>query len=221
MFEKLKSLFIVTDPASATTPATPETDQVEASSAQSPSSAQGVSKVSTPTSAAPVNDLTDLLLRAIESNNQEGFDYIEFKNSLKSLEKVIPDESTRYKSAFEMGKTMGLTKESLIKYAGFYAGILDAEKKKFGDAVQNQRTSKIQERSAQLKSIEATIAEKTKMIDQLNKEIAQANEQLKVVKAEIDESASKIDQRNAQFQASFSLVYNQIANDLEKIKLYI
>ncbi len=221
MFDKLKALFIVTDPAAA---AASDAKEIDVTSGQvvndTPVSAIPT-KQSTPTNASPVNDLTDLLLRAIESNNQDGFDYLEYKNSLKSLEKVIPDEATRYKSAFEMGKTMGLTKDNLIKHATYYVSILETEKKKFGDAVQNQRSSKIQERSEQLKSVEASIAEKMKMIEQLNKDIATAKGQLDAIKAEIDESANKIDMRNGQFQASYALVYNQIATDLEKIKLYI
>jgi septal ring factor EnvC (AmiA/AmiB activator) len=162
-----------------------------------------------------------MLRRAIESKNQEGFDYLEFKNALKSLDKMIPDEATRYKSAFEMGKTMGLTKDSLIQYANLYINVLEAERKKFNDAVENQKSTKIQERAQQLDEMEAQIAQKEELIKKLQGEIEQIKKSLTTVKQEIDESASKIDQRNAQFQASFALVYNQIAGDIEKIKQHI
>lgn len=70
----------------------------------------------------------ELLLKAIESNNIEGFDYLEYKNSLRSIENVIPDEGVRFKSAFEMAKTMGMTKAKLVESANHYLGVLKMKK---------------------------------------------------------------------------------------------
>ena len=44
----------------------------------------------------------EILFKAMEDNNLDGFDYLEFKQSLKSLEKMPMDETTRFKSAFDM-----------------------------------------------------------------------------------------------------------------------
>jgi hypothetical protein len=220
VFDKIKSIFIVTDPAA------PGQENQAPRTAETPPAAQTQNSTSRPVAAPkgvgqPTADLTDMLLKAIESKNIEGFDYLEFKNSLKSLDKMIPDESTRYKSAFEMGKTMGLTKDALLKYAGVYIDVLEAERKKFNEAVENQKSTRIQERAQQMDEMEAQIGQKQELIKKLQSEIEQINQSLGQVKKEIEESAGRIDLRNSQFQASFSLVYNQIAEDIEKIKRHI
>jgi peptidoglycan hydrolase CwlO-like protein len=148
----------------------------------------------------------------------EGFDYLEYKNSLRSIENVIPDEQMRYKSAFEMAKTMGLSKEKLIQSAEYYISILSTEDKKFKDALENQKAKQIQGRADQLTSIEKAIIDKQQQIEKLNLEIENAKKQLDTMKAEINDAVVKIDVTNQQFVSSFSLVHGQIAEDIEKIK---
>lgn len=219
MFKKIKSIFVVEDPNAATVsndlPINVESkpNDVSATSANN-----NLESTVTSSSGAPDQKFTDLLLKAIESNNLNGFDYLEFKNSLKSLEKVIPDEGMRYKSAFEMAKTMGLSKENLIQSAEKYLGILKTEDNKFKEALQNQKTKQVQGRTDQLAQIEKAILDKQSMIDKLNKEIEDAKAQFASVKNEINEAASKIDLTNQQFVASYNLVFNQINHDIQKIK---
>jgi chromosome segregation ATPase len=148
----------------------------------------------------------------------EGFDYLEFKNSLRSIEGVIPDEGMRYKSAYEMAKTMGLTKEKLIQSATHYVNVLATEDKKFKDALANQKSKQIQSRADQLGSIEKSIQDKQKTIEQLTKEIETSKSQLEAIRNEINEAVVKIDTTNQQFVASYNLVYGQIQEDIQKIK---
>ena len=148
----------------------------------------------------------------------DGFDYLEYKNSLKSIEQVIPDEGMRYKSAFEMAKTMGLTKEKLIQSASHYQNILVSEEKKFKDAVENQKSKQIQGRTDQIQSFEKSISEKQQLIEKLLKEIEVAKTQLDTFRKEINDAVVKIDTTNQQFVASYNLVQGQIIQDIEKIK---
>lgn len=219
MFKKIKSIFVIDESPEAS---------AEMSDAQDSSSTQ-VSSGTTATPAAPSPTIsgesgkpdqkfTDLLLKAIESNNFDGFDYLEYKNSLKSIEAVIPDEGMRFKSAFEMAKTMGLSKDKLIQSAEGYLNILVSEDKKFKDALENQKAKQIQGRSDQLASIEKSILDKQKMIENLNKEIEASKNQLSSVRNEINDAVVRIDVTNQQFVASYNLVYNQIYQDIQKIK---
>ena len=208
MFKKIKSIFVIDESPEAS---------AEMSDAQDSSSTQ-VSSGTTATisgeSGKPDQKFTDLLLKAIESNNFDGFDYLEYKNSLKSIEAVIPDEGMRFKSAFEMAKTMGLSKDKLIQSAEGYLNILVSEDKKFKDALENQKAKQIQGRSDQLASIEKSILDKQKM----NKEIEASKNQLSSVRNEINDAVVRIDVTNQQFVASYNLVYNQIYQDIQKIK---
>ena len=75
----------------------------------------------------------------MEKANIEGFDYLEYKQSLKSLAKMPMDERTRFQSAYAMAQTMGASVGHLIKTAQHYIDILAAEEKKFETALANQK----------------------------------------------------------------------------------
>jgi hypothetical protein len=216
MFKKIKGLFIIEEPGAQNTV---ENDKVQDTSVSGTTSESITIKppVAVSSDAKVDPKFTDLLLRAIESNNMDGFDYLEYKNSLKSIEGVIPDESMRYKSAFEMAKTMGLSKEKLVQSANHYLTVLTSEDKKFKDALENQKAKQIQGRTDQLATIEKAIVDKQKMIDNLTKEIEASKEQLKSVRGEINDAVVKIDATNNQFMTSYNLVYGQIYADIEKI----
>jgi hypothetical protein len=169
----------------------------------------------------PDQKFTDLLLKAIETQNLDGFDYLEFKNSVQSLTKVIPDESMRFKSAFEMAKTMGLDKAKLIQSGTHYINVLNAENKKFKDALENQKAKQIQGKSDQVAAVEKSISDKNKMIETLKKEIESHTAQLDQLRNEVNEAVVKIETTNQQFVASFNLVYHQINDDIEKIKSHV
>lgn len=228
MFSKIKSLFIVDDgtkesKTNADKEVAKEIDSqptnsrtsVESNSLPNQTSATSSSQLS---DVGPDAKFTDLLLKAIEASNMEGFDYLEYKNSLRSVEKVIPDEGMRFKSAFEMAKTMGLTKDKLIQSATFYLNVLQTEDKKFKDAVENQKARQIQGRTDQIKALEQAIADKQQTIKKLEQEILDTKKQLDTSRAEINDAVVKIDVTNAQFVSSYKLVYGQIAEDIVKIK---
>lgn len=222
LFNKLKSIFVVTEPGSSS----PEAESIEQTNTAANSPAE--SKVQSASPAKPAatkenatDDMIKILFDAIERNNLEGFDYLEFKNSLKSLENVIADEGTRYKSAFEMAKTMGLSKDGLVKAASHYIAVLSEEYTKFNSSVEHQKGIKIQERADQMKALENDMSQKKATIDKLTAEINADKEQLALIKAEIDESAQKIDLRSNQFKSSYAMVYEQIETDVKKINTYL
>ncbi len=216
MFKKIKSLFIVEEENSGLVQDNVKTENVQQSNANG-------DMVERPlvVDGKPDQKFIDLLLKAIEANNIEGFDYLEYKNSLLSIATVIPDEGMRYKSAFEMAKTMGLTKEKLIQSAEQYINVLKTEDKKFKEALENQKSKQIQGKADQLASVEKSISEKQLQIEKLNKEIENAKSQLDTMRTEINEAAIKIDVTNQQFVASYNLVSTQIVEDIEKIKVNI
>lgn len=159
----------------------------------------------------------ELLMSALEHNNIDGFDYLEYKNSLLSISSVITDESMRFKSAYEMAKTMGMDKKKLLDSANFYLNILSGEQKKFMDALENQKARQIETRVNTIGNLEKNIAEKKKMIENLNKELESISDQMLKLKQEINEEVQKIEITNKQFLASYNHVTGQITGDIEKI----
>ena len=97
MFKRIKSVFIVEDESFV-----PKNEGSVAT--------KKVATVKTPDipvnrNASASDKFVDNLLKAIEANNLEGFDYLEYKQSLRSLSSMDMDEATKFNSAFAMAKT--------------------------------------------------------------------------------------------------------------------
>ena len=235
MLKKLKGIFVVEDP-NAPKPVKVEETLVEEpiikkdvnadiSPSTSPSSNSAGS--STPVqpkntgSSKPDSKFVNILLKAIESNNQEGFDYLEYKQSLQSLGNVDMDETTRYQSALAMAKTMGATPAKLISSAKTYIKVLDNEGAKFKQASTNQRTKQVTGKEEEIKAHQKAIKEKEALIEKLTKEIAQHKTQLEKTKETITNAANKVQQTTDKFMVAYNVVKGQILTDIENMEKFL
>lgn len=225
MLKKLKSLFIVDedDKAGANSPAETK-DKIE--TAPEPETPEELADVPVESSPLPPNSKPDgkfvnVLLKAIDANNLEGFDYLEYKQSLQSLAKMDMDEATRYQSAFAMAKTMGATPKRLVDSAAHYLKVLDKENTKFKDALKNQRAKQVGGREQKVRDLEKSIVDKQKQIEKLTKEIAAAQQSLGEVKQTINQAAAKVELTNSQFQLAYQSVVGQIKSDMDKMKKFL
>jgi uncharacterized coiled-coil DUF342 family protein len=173
----------------------------------------GTGKVST--------KFTKVLLKAIEKNNMGGFDYLEYKNSIKSLSKMDMDEETRFKSAFAMAQTMGASADKLIKSANYYQKVLTQEKVKFDEAAKQQMEVKVNSKKAEIEKWEAEIKAKTKQIESLKKSIDDLRKKANSVSESLDSEARKVQGTQRDFVATFNNLYNQIGADLTKMNNYL
>lgn len=176
------------------------------------------------TSAGPgeVNDKSlNILFGAMQKHNLEGFDYLEFRQSLISLEKMPMDEATRYKSALAMGKTMGATAPMLAKTADHYIKVLQEEEKKFLQAVANQENKNVKGRKDKVVSLDNLIKEKSNHIKKLTQEIDQHQKEMNKISAEIEGAGSKITKTKKDFQASFTHLVSAIKKDVLNIQKYL
>ena len=102
MFKNLKSLFIENVDDGSKKEKIEEPKPVEKNT-KNKKVTQPVAKAAFQASPGKVSSkFMEILFKAMEDNNLDGFDYLEFKQSLKSLEKMPMDEQTRFKSAFAM-----------------------------------------------------------------------------------------------------------------------
>lgn len=241
MLKKLKRIFIVEDETLLQQEAkskdggtaqktVPQPSQSKTSSKQKKTSAKQKPDTSAPISTGtkkssgsskPDTKFVNLLLGAIEENNIDGFDYIEFKNSLKSLEKVESDEAKRFQNAFAMAGAMGLTKSKLFSSAKHYVSVLDKEEKKFAQAFNGQREKQINDRENKGKTLEQSIKTKEAQIKKLQAEIDKEKKQLGSVEADLKKAMTKVEVTREGFYAAYHMVLNQIKDDLDKISNYI
>ena len=222
MFKKIKSLFILEEEGTQKDSQQSSFDKAQDDNKEDNSKpGSTILSEARPVDGAPDPKFVDVLLKALEAANKEGFDYLEYKTSLQSLQKMDMDERTRFQSAFVMAKTLGLTKEKLVSSTEHYVNVLKNEEKKFKDALVNQKAKQVEGREAQLKSLEQSLAEKIAMIEKLKAEIDSTNNKMASVKNEINESVLRIDQTNDQFMHAYQSVLVQITDDMSKIKTYI
>ena len=229
--DKLKSLFFVEDGTSNKKKAkAPTKKKVEkaaptskATKTPSPKAGATTKPATAPTASKgqATSKFVEIMFGAMEKHNLDGFDYIEYKESLKSLEKMPMDEQTRFQSAFAMAKTMGATPQKLIDAAAHYLKVLEHEEKKFEQALENQRTRQIGGREKQINDLEVGIQQKAKHIKKLTNEIEQAQKQLEGIKSEISGAVSKVETTKNNFIASYNVVVAQIRGDVEKMKKYL
>lgn len=211
---KLKGIFVVQAPTDAKT-------------------AEPTTKSATPTTTntAPVAPVVvsgkvsdkfyDILFGAMEANNQEGFDYLEYKKSLQTLSKMPMDEQTRYASAFAAAQAMGVTAQKLNESAQFYLNILKSEDSKFQESVNAQRQKQIGSKEKAIIDLDATMKAKGEQITKLTQEIAASQEEMGKMKAEISDAVIKIETTLSDFHATYSDLTSQIAQDVEKMSKYL
>jgi len=220
MFDKLKRIFIVEEEGKKKAPQ--PTQEVEATVPHtskedlSSSSVQNVNVQGT-----PQDKFTNILFGAIEANDLEGFDYLEYKESLQSLEKMNMDEGTRYKSAFAMAQTMGATPQKLIDSVQHYKNVLAKEEAKFAQALDNQRVKQIHEEEKRVVQLQKNIAARKQQIAEIQKQIEADQTTLEKTKNGLEGAAAKINATKANFMASYQLIEQQLSSDVDKMKNYL
>lgn len=223
MLKNLKSLFIIEEDSSSRQAKAEEitTGPEKSGAVKTATNPSTPARAQQPVKGAATNKFREILFRAIEENNLEGFDYLEFRNSLISLQKMQMDEKTRFQSAAAMAQTMGVKTEEILQTADHYLNVLKLEENKFQEALANQRVKQIGSKEEELKQLEAVVKQKSAQIQQLQKEITASQQKATALESEIEAAVVKVEQTSADFEASYESVANQIMEDVNKIKTYL
>lgn len=163
----------------------------------------------------------DVLLGAMEKANLDGFDYLEYKQSLSSLAKMPMDEKTKFQSAFAMAQTMGATPQKLVDSATHYINVLKQEEHKFEKALANQVDGNIGNKKDQIKQLDSVIQEKAAQIKQLTEEISQHQQKIEGLENQIAKASVKVETTKNNFIASYNKLVEQIHSDVENMKQYL
>ena len=239
MLKNLKSLFIVEEEEETTAPdakapaakaSAATTQGAPAQNPPRPTSAtpaaatprEKSARPSAPAGPASVNPaIVEKLLDAIDTNDLEGFDYLEYKRALKAMESLPMDEATKFRSAFATASTVGASLDKLTSSVAYYLHVLDKQRDDFAGVVQRELDAKVAGREAELAAIERKIEEKTAEIARLQSEIDQLRGKSGEVTLALQESRSKIETARAEFGASFEYVKSLFEQDAEKMGRYL
>lgn len=219
MLKKLKSLFIIEEDVSAPDKATVKGSEREEKDTPLD---RPVAQINADPSKGQIQDkFLEVLFAALESNNQEGFDYLEFKDFLRSLANVPMDDSTRFKSAFATAQTMGATKDRILATAKEYIRVLGSEEAKFQEALNGQRDKNLTSKHHEIKKLEQTIQEKTSQIEKLKAEMEEHRQHIGTLEKEINAASDKLGQTANDFEASYRALLSQIEADVKNIEAHL
>lgn len=230
VFKKLESLFFVEDESpKSTTGKKGKPDPLRVKTKQTSEAKPTIITKNNPSASTSENisegkvteKFMKVLFGALEKNNLDGFDYLEFKKSLRKLEKMPMDEPTRFQSAFAMASTMGATPQNLAETAEFYISILKKEENKFQQALANQRQSQIGNKEAKMDDLDKIIQQKAGQIKKLTQEIEGHQQQKAKLENEISKSTIKVESTKNDFVATLNALVTKIHTDLVNFKKHL
>jgi len=167
------------------------------------------------------NEIIELLLKEVEKKNRDGFDYFEYKQSLKALDKMPMNEVTKYRSAFATASTMGVTLKILLESASFYLGVLEKENKKYSSTFEKQLKEKVGEKEEKITQLKTTIEEKKALIKKLTEEIYEHENEIKDLKYNVKDSKKEISLAQNNFKVTFNYLKAQFTEDITRMKEYL
>lgn len=167
-------------------------------------------------------ELFNTLVKAIEDNNIQGYDYLEFKEAVRGLRNSGLTEKQQYETIYQVAKTTGsVTVNSFTDSIKFYLGVLEKEKEKFQNAISDQTKEQITKREELITSNEQTIVEMQEQISQLNTDIQAKQQENIQLLTEKTESGFKIGNAQSSFDITFNRIIDAIKEDEEKIIRYL
>ena len=158
------------------------------------------------------------LLKAINQSQLKDFDYLKFKVSVQNLISIEPEESVRIKTTFTTAQTLGVSKEYLLTTARHYQTVLNREKEKFTNALQNKMNQDIEGKKEEAVKIDEEIAHKKRQIEQLNRDIEALEKRASMIDSEVETARTRIQDTRDRFVEAIGHFENAIAADMEKIE---
>ena len=120
------------------------------------------------------NRFANALMKALEKKNLDGFDYLEFKQSVTKLTDIGMDLDMAINSTFITGSSVGLTKDKLLKTAAYYAEVLQDEKAQFMRSLEKHLVDNVEGKAKQTGELKKKIANWETKIEQLREQIMAA-----------------------------------------------
>ncbi len=170
-----------------------------------------------------IEKFQDILFKALENGNVEGFDYLEFIRSISNLKKqnINNDEKTLFLSAYALSKTMNVDKKAILTSADYYLDLLNKEKVKFNDALVNKAAVKIKDKKENRKRLLEALERNKAEFDKLKVKIQTNNKKLEKIEHELNTANTKVENIKAGFQQALTNLNSKILADKEKIEKYI
>lgn len=185
-----------------------------AETSQIPDRANGYTSGSTNSSLGQYKQYFENLIEEANNKNPifQGTDFKEFIDSKADVE-AITDEATKYKTAFNVLKRTGLTKEKLVTTGQEYVRIVDTDMKGFEEAFRQQYKTDVEQK-------EQLLQKKAEELQMLNDKIAAINADIKKMSQEIIQTKERLSSNRSLFIHAGEDKKEEILAELEKIQQY-
>ncbi|MEJ7684593.1 MAG: hypothetical protein WKG06_43440 [Segetibacter sp.] len=142
----------------------------------------------------------------------QGTDFKEFIDSKTDIDNIT-DEETKYKTAFNVLKRTGLTKEKLISTAQEYHNLIGRDLNAFQSAHTQQYQKEVKQREQLIQKRLEELQALSEKINALKKEISQLSQQM-------TETKDKLNLTKNSFLLAGENKQNEIQTELQKIEKY-
>ncbi len=142
----------------------------------------------------------------------KGTDFKEFIDSKMDIE-AIADEESRYRTAFNVLKRTGLTKERLVTTGHEYIKLIDNDLNGFQGAYAQQYKTNVEQK-------EQLLQKKEEELQELNEKISVLNKEIKQMAQEITESKNQLNSNKHLFIVAGENKKKEIETELQKVEQY-
>lgn len=165
---------------------------------------------------------SEKLYNALKANALQGFDYLKFKQSIKSLqEKMSMAEEIAIKSAFATAATLGVTKGKIIEQIDHYHQVLQKEKTDFDAVYNNQKSIKINQKQSETNMLQEKIKAHQAQITELEKQIREFQSKIDNSDKEIEEARQKIQDTKVRFDETYNYFESVLKSDIDTFNKYL
>ena len=207
----LKNLFVQSEPEPTPAPAKAEIKREEKES----------KPVFIPKTESVSTEYVEILCKAMEDKRAKSFDFLKFKESVDSMQEMLPDEALRFKTAFATAKIMGITKQELEDSSTVYFKILDDEQGSFNQVLIQAENINVIQKEEQIKALEIQLEKRQQELLKLHQEIDEQKKSIYEQKNSVAIEIQRIKVEKERFEVSHQSLKNILTTYLEKIKVYL
>jgi hypothetical protein len=160
----------------------------------------------------------NILMRAIESQDQDGYDYLEFRKTIISLSDFNENQEKKYHAALNMADAVGVQKDYIVSTAKHYLKILDQEKIHFESILKKKVHKLIELKKQEIKHTQNLIQDKQQQIAILKNDILNHQNSLKDLEIQQSEAHNKIEENKEGFYSALKFLQDEINRDIQRIE---
>lgn len=178
-------------------------------------------EVDVPVGGQPSAEFMGILMNALQDARSEDFDYLHFKENLKSLDDLNFDQKTRFQTAFAIARNQGVNRELLIQSASFFLSVLSREEEKFKQTLEHQKNRRVMSKKDDIRKLREEIFKKQTEIEQLQEEIRKLESKIDGEKAELMNNRARIEKTSGDFSGTLAFLRKKIETDINNLKKYL